>query len=284
MKAIADKRKESSGRTGAVAGGKLVAKSPQVDAVEDESQYQLEIWPNGVRSIPNDYARSALFTVRNKREPRASYTSALIYHIEQAVRITYTGLELRADDDELVWQQLLDYAKQQPLGKFVEFNLHQLCNDLGWSVNQRNYDRIRTCISRLKATELKVQNDRTGKGVALSMIEHYEFEGDGEKGTRYRVAMDKRLKQLFERQTSTWIAWEKYRDLKPVERRLFDWIASHKQPFALSLEKLHRLCNSDCSSDKKWREIVRAACKGLVEAGLVAKCWVHDDKVFCERT
>jgi hypothetical protein len=34
MKAIADKRNEGSGRISAVAGTKLVAKSPQVDAVE----------------------------------------------------------------------------------------------------------------------------------------------------------------------------------------------------------------------------------------------------------
>nr|WP_274944948.1 plasmid replication initiator TrfA [Salmonella enterica] len=30
------------------------------------------------------------------------------------MRITYTGLELRADDDELVWQQVLEYAKGNP--------------------------------------------------------------------------------------------------------------------------------------------------------------------------
>lgn len=259
------------------------SKKSAADQAAEDDAHQLEIWPGDVRAIPNDYARSALFTVRNKREPRASFQGALIYHIESAVRITYTGIELRADDDELVWQQLLDYAKQQPLGKYVSFNLHQLCTSLGWSVNQRNYDRIRSCISRLKATELNVQNDRTGNGTAVSMIEKYDFEGAGEKGTKYRVVMDPRLKKLFERQTSTWIEWEKYRNLKPVERRLFDYIASHRQPFALSLEKLHLMCASDCGSDKKWKEIVRAACAGLVEAGLVKRAWVREDKIYCER-
>ncbi len=57
-----------------------------------------------MRALPDDYARSALFTVKNKRQPRSTAEEE-IYHINKDIRITYAGLELRADDDELVWQR-----------------------------------------------------------------------------------------------------------------------------------------------------------------------------------
>lgn len=37
---------------------------------------QFEIWPDDVREMPNWYARSALFTVRNKKVPRAVYQTS----------------------------------------------------------------------------------------------------------------------------------------------------------------------------------------------------------------
>ncbi len=88
-----------------------------------------------MRALPNDYARSALFTVKNKRQPREALQKKEIYHINKDIRITYTGLELRADDDELVWQQVLEYAKRKPIGAPITFSFYELCQDLGWSYN-----------------------------------------------------------------------------------------------------------------------------------------------------
>lgn len=251
--------------------------------VDPRAPLQLEIWPDAVREIPNDYARSALFTVRNKTEPRASLQGALIFHIEKAVKVTFTGIELRADDDELVWQQVLDYAKRFALGEPVEFNLHQICKDLNWSINARNYERARTCISRLKANEVKVENERLGKGVAISLIREYEFDGAGDKGTKYRVWIHPNLILLFAGRNSTRIEWTKYRDLKPLARRLYDYIASHKQPFPLRLDTFYKMCASTCSSPRKWRAMAKGACAELVEASMVQKAWISGECIYCER-
>lgn len=251
--------------------------------IDPRGPLQLEIWPDEVREIPNDYARSAIFTIRNKLEKRVHMEGAVIFHVEKAVKVTYTGLELRADDDELVWQQILDYAKRYPLGEPVEFNLHQLCKDLMWSVNARNYDRARACISRLKANEVKVENERIGRGVALSLIREYEFAGDGNRGTKYKVWIHPNLIMLFAGKTSTRLAWDKYRQLKPISRRLYDYLASHKQPFPLRLDTFYKLCASTTESTRKWRSMVKGACQELVDGGLVKKAWVDGDCVYCER-
>ena len=251
--------------------------------VDPHGPFQLEIWPDDVREIPNDYARSAIFTVRNKKEPRASLQGALVFHVEKAVKITFTGIELRAEDDELVWQQILNYAKHKTLGEPIEFNLHELCRELNWSINGRNYEKARMSISRLKANEVKVENERAGRGSAISLIREYDFQGDGDKGTKYRIWIHPDLILLFAGNTSTRIVWAQYRDLPPIARRLYDYFASHKQPFPLRLDTFYKMCASTCSTEKKWRAMVRAACAALVTAGLVKKAWIHADCVFCER-
>jgi len=251
--------------------------------IDPRGPFQLEIWPDDVREIPNDYARSAIFTVRNKTEPRATLQGTLVFHVEKAVKITFTGIELRADDDELVWQQILDYAKRFPLGSPVEFNLHELCCDLHWPPNGRNYDKARLSISRLKANEVKVENERLGRGTAISLIREYVFDGDGDKGTKYRVSIHPDLILLFAGSTSTRIAWLQYRDLTPIARRLYDFFASHKPPFPMRLDTFNSMCASTCKSAQSWKKMVRKACAELVDAKLVHKAWVHGESIYCER-
>jgi hypothetical protein len=251
--------------------------------IDPKAPIQFDIWPDEVREIPNDYARSAIFTVRNKKEPRQSLQNSILFHTEKAVKVTFTGIELRADDDELVWQQILNYAKHYPLGEPVEFNLHQLCKDIGWSVNARNYERLRICITRLKANEIKVENARLGKGVGISLIREYEFDGAGDKGTKYRVWIHPNLIILFAGKNSTRIAWTQYREVTPVARRLYDYLASHKQPFPLHLDTFYQMCGSSCDTPRKWKQMVQQACLKLVKTGMVKKAWVRDDSIFFER-
>jgi TrfA protein len=252
--------------------------------IDPRQPRQLQLWPDTVRALPNDCARSALFTVRNKTEPRASLQGATIFHIDARVRITYTGIELRADDDELVWQQILDYAKRRPLGEAIFFNLHRLCRDIAWSINARNYERARRCIARLKANALTLENASLGKGVALSLIHAFEFErGRDGSGTRYRVWIHPDLLVLFAGDTYTQLAWEHYRALSPIARRLHDYGASHKMPFPLGLDAFRAMCASTCRSARKWRQQVKAACAELVAARLLAGAAVVDQSIHLDR-
>lgn len=251
--------------------------------IDPKGPMQLEMWPADMREMPNDYARSAIFTVRNKKEPRAALQGAVLFHVEKSVSVTFTGIELRADDDELVWLQILDYAKHYPLGEPVEFNLHELCKDLNWSINGRNYEAIRQCISRLKANEVKVTSERMGNGVAISLIHNYEFMGDGDKGTKYRVWIHPNLILLFAGNRSTRVTWDQYSGLKPIARRLYDYWASHKQPFPLRLDTFYKMCASTCQTTGKWKSMVKDACGEVQDAGLVRKAWVLNELIYCER-
>ena len=217
---------------------------------------------NDLRHIPNDYARSSLFTARNKKAPRKSLVHEKLFHYNEHVSILYTGIELRAEDDEIVWLQILNYGKAVSLGEPFEFSVKDLVRDVNWSKSGRNYERVRECISRLKANEVLALNNKAyGKSGAISLIHKYEVINDADgRPTQYRVWINPNLILLFAGNTFTSHNWEVYRDLSPVARRLADYIESHKHPFPLSLEKFRQMCGSIDAKTFSWRQTVRKAC------------------------
>lgn len=255
----------------------------QLEAGVQLSLFQVAPWSDNLRALPNDVARMALFTTRNKRVPRATMQNAPIFHINKDVDVHYTGIELRAEDDELVWQQVLEYAKRSPLGQPVTFSLYQICTDLGWSINGRYYRKIEECLARLQASALQISSQRLGRLESLSLIGRFRVVERGRSGSICQVHMDEDMVMLFAGNHYTKLVWAPYRKLSPTARRLFDYCGSHKQPFPLELSKFRLMCRSDSVRDNKWREQTRQVCAELVESGMVQKCWVSKDLVYFER-
>jgi hypothetical protein len=257
--------------------------------IKPNSLCQLDLFENiaernDLRHIPNDYARSSLFTARNKKAPRKSLVHEKLFHYNEHVSILYTGIELRAEDDEIVWLQILNYGKAVSLGEPFEFSVKDLVRDVNWSKSGRNYDRVRECISRLKANEVLALNNKAyGKSGAISLIQKYEVINDADGSpTQYRVWINPNLILLFAGNTFTSHNWEVYRDLSPVARRLADYIESHKHPFPLSLEKFRQMCGSIDAKTFSWRQTVRKACSEVQTAGVADTAFLaKDDKICC---
>jgi hypothetical protein len=256
-------------------------------------QFQLNlIFPETIgqrydlRHIPNEYARSSIFTAKNKREPRKTLMHEQLFHYNEHVSIRYTGIELRAEDDELVWLQILSYGQSVPLGAPFEFSIKDLVRAVNWSKSGRNYDRARECITRLKANEVLALNSKAyGKSGAISLIHNYTAANDLEgKPTQYRVWIDPNLIVLFAGNTFTSHSWETYRDLSPVARRLADYIESHKHPFPLTLDKFRKMCGSTDAKTTSWRQTVKRACAEVVEAKIADTARLNkDDQICCVR-
>lgn len=259
--------------------------------IKPNSQFQLDLLFPGtigeredLRHIPNDYARSSIFTARNKREPRRTLMHEKLFHYNMHVSILYTGIELRAEDDEIVWLQILKYGEGVVLGEPFEFSVKDLVRDVNWSKNGRNYARARECISRLKANEVLALNSKAyGKSGAISLIQNYTAINDAEgKATQYRVWIDPNLIVLFAGNTFTSHSWEVYRDLSPVARRLADYIESHKHPYPLTLEKFQRMCGSSDCNPRSWRQTVKRACAEVQEAKIAAFVKLDaNDQICC---
>ena len=102
-------------------------------------------------------------------------------------------------------------------------------------------------------------------------------------GDGCQVEIDAEIVVLFAGDHYTKFVWEKYRKLSPTARRMFDYFATHKEPYPLKLETFRLMCGSDSTRPKKWREQVGEACDELRENGLVESAWVNDDLVHCKR-
>lgn len=247
------------------------------------SLFDIAPWPNYMRALPNDYARSALFTVRNKRQPREALQQHPIYHVNKDVSITYTGIELRADDDELIWQQVLEYSKRTPIGDVITFTFYELCNDVGWSINGRYYKKAEECLTRLQASAIQFYSPRVGRLNSISLIDKFHVLDRGKRTSRCQVKIDGDMVMLFAGDHYTKFIWDKYRKLSPTCRRLFDYFASHKEPYPLKLETFRLMCGSNSTRPKKWREQVSSACNELEDSGLIASAWVIKGLVHCKR-
>lgn len=254
--------------------------------VDPTKPMQLPIWDEDLRGIPNDFGRSSMFVVRNKREKRVVMQAAPLFHTDSGVRITYTGIELRANDDLKVWQQLTHYGRMVPLGDPVVFTMRQILADLKWPVNGTYYRGVRECIERLKATAVNISHARLGRGVGVSLITRYEYDGENASGGKagvYRVWLDKDLMVLYAGDNYTLIPSGVYHDLTPVARRLYDYIGSHRKPYPLALEAFHKLCGSSTKDEYKWAQIVKGACKEVQSAGLVKSVYVVHGRIVAER-
>ncbi len=258
--------------------------------VQPAEQFQLDlVFPltiggrDDLRHIPNDYARSSLFTARNKRQPRKTLMHEKLFHYNEHVSILYSGIELRAEDDEIIWLQILKYGQSVAMGEAFEFSVKDLVRDLGWSKSGRNYDRARECITRLKANEVLALNNKAyGRSGAISLIQNYSALNDGEgKPTQYRVWIDPNLIVLFAGNTFTSHTWLTYRQLSPVARRLTDYIESHKLPFPLTLAKFKEMCGSTDANATSWRQTVKRACVEVVANGIAKSAALNKADQIC---
>lgn len=236
-------------------------------------------WSEAERSLPNEYARAALFTTRAKSQKRELFENHHIFSIAGDVTITYTGSELRASDDQLVWQQLIDFSKRTPIGHPVAFTFREMCEQLGKTANGRSYSDIRNCMGRLATVIMFFSSKRHGVIQTLRMIQNFKIEDAGKPTCRCLVIIPPEMIVFFAGEHYTRVEWKKYREVSPTARRLYDYAASHKNPFPLSLASFHSLCSSDRAQDKYWTRSVKAACAELISVGLLADASVVAGKI-----
>jgi hypothetical protein len=247
-------------------------------------QAQLEIWPEPVRGMSNDLARSGLFGVGNQNEPRLNMKRAPIPAL-MGLTITYTGEELRQDDLD-VFMQIVHMARTQPLGTEVMFSAHAMLTQLGWTRNSGSYERLRACLERLKASALTVQTQDGSRGYSGSLIRSFKWqESDGHPMQRWQILLEREILILFPENGYTRLDWELRLSLPPMAKWLHAFYATHAAPYPISVDKLHRLTRSRVQALRQFRYKVRQSMDLLVERGFLTSARInpHDDLVYVER-
>lgn len=245
---------------------------------------QLPLWNEDRRGIPNELVRSALFNVRNHRIKRRHLDNALIAVIGDG-RITYTGMELRQDDQD-IWLQLLHLARLQPLGEWVEFTPYSFLKTMGWPTTKHYYQKLLMGLSRMQATALMVYSKRLREGVSVSLVRKFMYQDeDSERLERWRVWIEPEMRTLFGEVHYTALEWEQRKHLGPIAKWLHGLFASHAKPFPMKIGTLKDGCGSGAKEMKHFKEMLCDALNELVNTGFLADWYIDNtDLVHVKRT
>lgn len=245
---------------------------------------QLPLWAEALRCLPNEIVRSALFNARNRNQARAYLEESEIAVIGEG-RITYTGMELR-QDDQTVWLQLIHLAKERPLGQTVEFTPYSLCKAIGWTIEGRSYTRLRACLIRMKASSLSVYSRRIKEGVALSLIREFSWKDreTGRASRLYKVEIHPALIELFGGDHFTRLEWSQRLALPDgIATWLHGYFASHREPYPIKFDTIKNGAGMTTGRIAKVRELVEKALRELVNVGFLAEWTIVSESVHVKR-
>lgn len=236
-------------------------------------------WPEAERAAPNEILRSALFTARNRNQPRPYLKESPIVVIGEG-EIRYRGEELR-QDDELVWLHLLHLAKGKALGECVEFTPYAFLKALGWPVNRGGYQRLKTCLLRMMATAVEVSSVRLRQTVAVPMILRFRNEDPQTKKPlrRWQLWVSPEMCLLFGDGCLTRINWEQRLRLPVgIATKLHGYWSTHRRPFAVRVETLQKFCGSEMRP-KHFKAQLIEALKHLKDEGFLLAWSIEHDRV-----
>jgi hypothetical protein len=253
------------------------------------NQYQLPIWPEKSRGIPNSLARSALFNVANVRKGERESLKRHTVAAMTGINITYTGEELRQDDEDAL-MQIMHICRVQELGTEVRFTAYSMLTELGWTKNSGSYKRLIDCLDRLKASSLAVTVDLPGGGrinYTGSLIRSFRWRetSNDSQMREWTVLLEKEIIALFEPSSYSRVDWNIRLSLPPLAKWLHSFFHTHQNPFPFKVETLHRLTGSKIVEMRKFRYKLRLALEELVDRGFLvsAKIDPRTDLVIVER-
>jgi hypothetical protein len=242
----------------------------------EEAQIRLQLYlpfcSPGLRQVPNEIVRSALFTCRNRNTPRDNFRKQPIAVIGDG-SIVYQGEELR-QDDETVWMHLIYLVRDVQIGEAVQFVPHAFLHDIRWPTSGAGYERLRTSLDRMAATGLKITSSRLADGVNVSLIRKIEYSSHADGRVIplrvWRVWIEPEMRVLFDPEYLTCIKWEMYHALRAgVAKKLFLYWSSHKAPYPVKIETLMKLCSTR-STPKEFRRVLSEALEELQGAGFLS--------------
>jgi hypothetical protein len=237
------------------------------------------------RMQPNDTVRSALFTARNDKVKRENLKKYEIFTPDPTVKILYSGEELRSSSDELIWMQLIEYAKHANIGEKITINIHKICLDLKWSPNPKYYSIVRNSLERLDQGKLKVISEKHGKAVYMPMIIlHCSDERITREATQFTFSIHSDLTLLVAGQTVTHLEWNKLKKLSPLQQRLYGYVASHKNPEPLNILAFHKMCSSLNKNLPSFKQEIKKAIKKLIELELLVDGWIELNLIHLKKS
>ena len=257
-------------------------------------QYELDFFgarPNST-PYPNDLCRAGLFSIEQTVK-RENFENMEIFSADPTVKIFFTGKDLQSTTDERVWAQLIYLAKDVPLGEQVSVRVSDIIKGIGKPCNGNYYKMVWASLERLYRSDIKVIKGTKRKIVAyIRMIFLHMAIGDNaENDGEIRYSLDNSFNGwllLVANNTTTLLANDTVKNLKPMAFALYKYGMSHKDPLPINIRDLHKICRSKAKLESpqdlaNWRSYVRKAISQLKENKLFSDCYIENDFIFILR-
>jgi hypothetical protein len=279
--------KDDSKPVSAITGGfaarieKLAQQSRERQAAETPQEpKKMEIvpvqfpvcWGEEYRAAPNAIFRSALFPALSdqEKENRQFIKAKEIFSVS-GIKIIFTG-EQFAQSDLDVYLEILNIARNFPIGTAVTFSAYQLLKSLGITDGAENYKRLHSVIVRLCGGVLDVVDH--GKRYFGQLL----YGGGRDEAMNYEIYLNPRLAILFGFDTFSKINIEKRRALgkNNTAKSMYGYYATHINPAA---HKVETLCNIAGIKGKNRKSVIIKAHEAMKDVGILEGYTVVDDTI-----
>jgi hypothetical protein len=227
-------------------------------------------------ATPSAFLRSALFSAIQSKDRVFLY--GVVLASQEGVSVKFTGQQLNQEDLTL-WETLVHLAKVQPLGNICEFTSYEILKTMGCGVSGEERKILHEGIIRLTACAVEILIN--GKNTYFSSLIDHGVKN--EETGHYKIQLSKSLIKLYAQ--NTWVDFEQRANLKrkPLAQYLHGYYSSHKAPFPVKIETIHKLSGSKNKrlSDFKQKTII--ALNELVKIGFLESYVVDGEKVVVKK-
>lgn len=249
-----------------------------VGSSEAKRKYQLPLWPELDRAIPNHLARSSLFAPiaagRRKQHDRTEIAS------RSDVRILFSGKQLDMADCDVFMQALFE-AHRAPLGEKVFIKRGTFLKAIGRSTGTTDYAWLHEAFRRLfmGALEIEAKSYKIGgnsKSSALHLIGGFDYDPEQEA---YYLLFDPRILALFNTKEYALIDWTKRQHLEKrvdMAKWMQNYIATHEAGLHRIGLKLLKSWMAYSSPMNKFVNALKEALSELERLEIIAGARIED--------
>jgi hypothetical protein len=238
---------------------------------------KLPFWSELKRGTPNSFLRSALFSAIQSKD-RVFMDGETVFS-QQGIVIKFTGKQLNQEDLTL-WEVLVHFYKEQPLGNEIEFTAYRILKLLELGDGGIEHQRLHEGIVRLIACAVEIEYG--GRKFVGSLVTSCRQNEDTKT---YTLELSRELIQLFGENQWTSIDFHQRIELrrKPLAQALHSYYSSHQTPYPVTLVFLQKLTGSRNSQPAGFKRHVCTALDVLVAIGFLQDYSVVDGLVSVRR-
>jgi hypothetical protein len=193
---------------------------------------------------------------------------------QEGIIVKFTGKQLNQEDLTL-WENLVHLAKETPLGDICEFTAYDILKTMGLGDSGKQRQILHEGVIRLTGgvVEIMIGTQRTYFG---ALIDHGT---KNEETGRYKIQLNKSLIKLYNQ--STWVDFKQRAALqrKPLAQFFHGYYSSHKIPYPVKIETMHKLSGSKNKSLTDFKKKAIIAMNELVKIGFLDNYEINSEKL-----